>query len=54
MLGGCSSLNAMIYIRGAPVDYDGWRDEHGATGWGYADLLPYFRRAEDNARPARR
>jgi choline dehydrogenase len=50
MLGGCSSLNAMIYIRGAAADYDGWRDEHGAAGWGYADLLPYFRRAEDNAR----
>jgi choline dehydrogenase len=50
MLGGCSSLNAMIYIRGARLDYDGWRDEHGAVGWGYADLLPYFRRAEGNAR----
>jgi choline dehydrogenase len=50
MLGGCSSLNAMIYIRGSRLDYDAWRDEHGAVGWGYADLLPYFRRAEDNAR----
>ena len=50
MIGGCSSLNAMIYIRGARADYDGWRDEHGAVGWGYADLLPYFKRAEDNAR----
>lgn len=50
MLGGCSSLNAMIYIRGAALDYDGWRDEHGAVGWGYADLLPYFRRAEGNRR----
>jgi choline dehydrogenase len=49
MIGGCSSLNAMIYIRGARADYDGWRDEHGAVGWGYADLLPYFKRAEDNA-----
>ncbi|WP_130344299.1 GMC family oxidoreductase [Herbihabitans rhizosphaerae] len=49
-LGGCSSMNAMIYIRGNAVDYDGWRDEHGATGWGYDDVLPYFMRAEGNTR----
>jgi choline dehydrogenase len=49
-LGGCSSMNAMIYIRGNRADFDGWRDEHGATGWGYDDVLPYFRRAEHNAR----
>ncbi|HEY3752884.1 MAG TPA: GMC family oxidoreductase N-terminal domain-containing protein [Pseudonocardiaceae bacterium] len=49
-LGGCSSMNAMIYIRGNSADYDGWRDDHGATGWGYQDVLPYFRRAEHNAR----
>lgn len=48
MLGGSSSLNAMIYIRGARADYDGW----GVPGWGYDDLLPYFLRAEDNARGA--
>ena len=49
-LGGCSAMNAMIYMRGNRVDYDGWRDEHGATGWGYADVLPYFIRSEDNTR----
>ncbi|MFC7448472.1 GMC family oxidoreductase [Rhodococcus daqingensis] len=49
-LGGCSSMNAMIYIRGNPADYDGWRDEHGAQGWGYQDVLPYFVRAEHNSR----
>ncbi|MBJ8340709.1 GMC family oxidoreductase N-terminal domain-containing protein [Antrihabitans sp. YC3-6] len=47
-LGGCSSMNAMIYIRGNALDYDDWRDHHGATGWGYSDVLPYFARAETN------
>ncbi|SOD71392.1 choline dehydrogenase [Jatrophihabitans sp. GAS493] len=49
-LGGCSSMNAMIYIRGNRADYDGWRDAHGATGWGYDDVLPYFIKAETNTR----
>jgi choline dehydrogenase len=49
-LGGCSSMNAMIYIRGNGADYDGWRDDFGATGWGFQDVLPYFRRAEHNVR----
>ena len=52
MLGGSSSMNAMIYMRGARHDYDTWRDEYGCTGWGYTDLMPYFRRAEDNSRGA--
>ena len=39
-LGGSSSINGMIYIRGNPLDYDDWRDVHGCTGWGWADLLP--------------
>jgi choline dehydrogenase len=50
MLGGSSSMNAMIYIRGNRADYDGWRDRHGAAGWGYEDVLPYFVRAESNTR----
>jgi choline dehydrogenase len=47
-LGGSSSLNAMIYIRGNRVDYDEWAE----LGWGWDDLLPYFLRAEDNTRGA--
>ena len=49
MLGGSSSMNAMIYIRGRHSDYDGW-DAAGCAGWGYDEVLPYFRRSEDNAR----
>lgn len=49
-LGGCSSMNAMIYIRGNAADYDEWRDSYGATGWGYDDVLPYFKKAEGNTR----
>jgi choline dehydrogenase len=47
-LGGSSSMNAMVYIRGNRADYDGW----GVAGWAYDDLLPYFKRAEDNERGA--
>lgn len=51
VLGGSSSLNAMIYIRGAKADYDGWAAA-GATGWSWDDVLPYFKRAEDQERGA--
>jgi choline dehydrogenase len=49
MLGGCSSINAMLYVRGNRADYDGWA-AGGADGWSYDDVLPYFRRSEDNER----
>jgi choline dehydrogenase len=51
-LGGSSSINAMIYIRGSGHDYQSWRDDHGCTGWTYPDLMPYFLKAEDNSRAA--
>jgi choline dehydrogenase len=49
VLGGGSSVNAMLYVRGVPDDYDGWAAS-GADGWAYADVLPYFKRAEGNNR----
>jgi choline dehydrogenase len=48
-LGGSSSINGMLYLRGHPRDYDQWR-QMGCAGWGYADVLPYFKRAESNWR----
>lgn len=47
VIGGGSSINAQIYTRGAAQDYDEWR-QMGCVGWGYDDLLPYFRKSEDN------
>jgi choline dehydrogenase-like flavoprotein len=51
VLGGSSSINAMVYVRGQPADYDHWAAE-GSPGWGWDDVLPYFLRAEHNERGA--
>ena len=47
VLGGCTSINGMIYMRGQAADYDGWR-QMGNKGWGWDDVLPYFRKTEDH------
>lgn len=47
VLGGCSSINGMIYMRGQAADYDNWR-QMGNDGWGWDDVLPYFRKSEDH------
>ena len=46
VLGGCSSINGMVYMRGQKKDYDDWAELEGCEGWSYADLLPYFMRSE--------
>ncbi len=46
LLGGCSSINGMLYLRGQAADYDGWR-QMGNSGWGWDDVLPYFLKSED-------
>ena len=51
LLGGCSSINGTMYIRGAAADYDSWAAS-GIRGWSYEDVLPYFKRAESNWRGA--
>jgi len=52
VVGGSSSMNAMLYVRGNRSDYDRWESEFGATGWGYESVLPHFKRHEDNAQHA--
>src|SRR3954464_9563057 len=49
-LGGSSSMNAMIYMRGHRSIFDSWANEDGATGWDYDQVLPYFKRSEHNER----
>ncbi len=48
-LGGSSSINGLVYVRGNALDFERWQNEEGARGWGYADVLPYFKRAETRA-----
>ncbi|WP_442579405.1 GMC family oxidoreductase [Mesorhizobium sp. ASY16-5R] len=51
LLGGSGSTNALVYMRGSPSDYDRWRGK-GCAGWGFDDVLPWFRKSENNPRLA--
>ena len=48
-MGGTGAINGMIYMRGQPEDFDGWR-KRGCSGWGWDDVLPYFKKSEDQER----
>jgi len=52
VIGGSSSINSMVYMRGHPLDYDGWAANHGLADWSYAHCLPYFKRCESSTRGA--
>jgi choline dehydrogenase len=52
VMGGSSSINGMVYTRGSPLDFERWATEFGCTGWGYSDVLPYFKRSETSDRGA--
>ena len=51
-LGGSSAINAMVYTRGSAKDYDRWAQEFGCTGWSYKEVLPYFKKSENNVHGA--
>ena len=50
VLGGGGSINAEIYTRGAPEDFDAWADDYGCPGWSFKEMKPYFIKAENNTR----
>jgi choline dehydrogenase len=52
ILGGCSAINGMLYVRGQREDFEDWRDVHGCTGWGYDDVLPFYKKSENQERGA--
>ncbi|MBU9731531.1 GMC family oxidoreductase [Klebsiella variicola] len=52
VLGGGSSINAQVYMRGTPSDFDAWEKEDNCPGWGFKDVLPFYKKAEDNSRLA--